>query len=154
MDSFFVDENDIIDAINEINNRDAHNSWEYEIVDDTLLNLNWSYLGVTFSIELCDDGSLIARDDHGNIIIMFRSQLVACCDGGADALIALMPNEQDAGVLVGLFLDYLWCAIRAAVIYDINRVDEIRQAVQHRPDFVFFVICGNNDGNTFVTIHE
>lgn len=68
MDSFFVDENDIIDAINEINNRDAHNSWEYEIVDDTLLNLNWSYLGVTFSIELCDDGSLIARDDHGNII--------------------------------------------------------------------------------------
>lgn len=68
MDSFFVDENDIIDAINEINNRDAHNSWEYEIVDDTLLNLNWSYLGVTFSIELCDDGSLIARDNHGNII--------------------------------------------------------------------------------------
>lgn len=45
MDSFFADENDIIDAINEINNRDANNDWEYEIVDDTLLNLNWSYLG-------------------------------------------------------------------------------------------------------------
>lgn len=68
MDSFFTNETDIIDAINEINNRDAHNDWEYEIVDNTLLNLNWSYLGVTFSIELCDDGSLIIRDDHGNII--------------------------------------------------------------------------------------
>lgn len=68
MDSFFVNENDIIDVVNEINNRDANNDWEYEIVDDTLLNLNWSYLGVTFSIELCDDGALIARDDHGNII--------------------------------------------------------------------------------------
>ena len=68
MDSLFANENDIIDAVNEISTRDAHNNWEYEIVDDTLLNLNWSYLGVSFSIELCDDGSLIARDDHGNII--------------------------------------------------------------------------------------
>ena len=68
MDSFFADENDIIDATNEINNRDAHNNWEYIIIDDTLLNLDWSYLGVTFSIELCDDGSLIAYDNHGNII--------------------------------------------------------------------------------------
>ena len=34
MDSFFVNENDIIDAVNEINNRDANNDWEYEIVDE------------------------------------------------------------------------------------------------------------------------
>ena len=68
MDSFFSNENAIIDAINEINDRDEHHEWSYEIISDAQLNLDWSYLGVSFSIEMCDDGSLIARDDHGNII--------------------------------------------------------------------------------------
>lgn len=68
MDSFFSDESTIIDAVNEINGRDEHHDWSYEIISDTLLNLDWSYLGVTFSIEMFDDGSLIVRDEHGNLI--------------------------------------------------------------------------------------
>ena len=68
MDSFFSNENAIIDAVNEINDRDEHHEWSYEIISDTKLNLDWSYLGVSFSVEMSEDGSLIVRNERGDII--------------------------------------------------------------------------------------
>ena len=66
--SFFVNEGAISSAVAEINSRDTKYAWSYNIVSNSQLDLNWSYLDAPFSIEAFDDDMLVVRNERGEII--------------------------------------------------------------------------------------